>query len=104
VHRFLAWLVLALTLGLGAYLYRGSALRWLAHAGAVVAVLAVIQFNLGAFTVVYRVPIGLAVVHQGMAYLLLSAAVVLWHRARGRGSPDGGRQAARGDGGLARPG
>lgn len=46
-------------------------------APALVALLAFIQFNLGAMTVVRHVALPWAVTHQACAYLLVSAAVLL---------------------------
>jgi heme A synthase len=45
------------------------------------ALIVLAQLNLGAITVLTRVQIGWAVAHQGLAYLLLSAATLLLFRA-----------------------
>ncbi len=86
VHRALGWLLLACALGLFVYLRRAQPRAALGRAAGLVAVLAFVQLNLGALTVVTRVAIPLAVAHQGVAYLLVSSVVALLHRALGSGT------------------
>jgi heme A synthase len=87
LHRFLAWLTLGYALFLWSYLRRSPGVRpALARAASWLAVSVFVQFNLGALTVLSRVRLELAVAHQVMAYLLLSCAVLLLHRAYGSGA------------------
>lgn len=82
VHRWLAWLVV---LAIGAFVawalrkpLDGDARRalWL------LLTIVLTQLTLGAFTVLSGVNIVVAVLHQGVAYLLLSACVLVAHRVR----------------------
>lgn len=80
VHRVLAFVLLGYAVWLVLALRRsGPSLRAAAwfFLGAVLG-----QGLLGAMTVMLRVPIGVAVVHQGGAYVLCGAAVLLLHAAR----------------------
>jgi cytochrome c oxidase assembly protein subunit 15 len=79
VHRVLAFALLGYALALAWWLRAASpALR----AAAIFLVLAVLgQAALGVLTVVLRVPLGVAVVHQGGAYVLCSAAVLFVREA-----------------------
>jgi len=80
LHRVLAVALLAYACVL-AYVFRRSHAEL--RASAWFFVLAVIgQAALGALTVVLHVPMGVAVVHQGGAYVLFSAAVLFVHAAR----------------------
>ena len=82
IHRALAWLVLFYAFALALrvrQVHRGEAPG---RAALVLGVLAFVQLNFGALTVVMRVPTTLAVAHQATAYLLLSVAVALCHRLR----------------------
>lgn len=81
LHRAFGVMVLLMALGLWGWL-RGTraAVGW---AAGLLATLTLVQFNLGALTVVSRVAIPWAITHQAGAYLLVSAALLLWHRARG---------------------
>lgn len=78
LHRSGAWLLLAALLLL-LWSLRGAAgslsrWRWLLLG------LFALQFALGVATIIYRVPVWAAAAHQGVAFLLLSATVGLWHR------------------------
>lgn len=74
IHRALAVLVVLAALGV-------AGLAWRDRRGPALAVVAtvLVQFVLGALTVVYAVPIPLAVAHQANALLLCSALVWLLH-------------------------
>ncbi len=75
VHRSLAYLVAASAMWVAVKLYRaGAGSRALAIGG-----LVVMQFVLGVSTIIYGVPIALAVSHQAGAALLLAATVVAAH-------------------------
>lgn len=81
LHRAVGALVLLLALGLWGWL-RATRVA-LGGAAGLCAILTLAQVNLGALTVVSRVAIPWAVAHQALAYLLVSAALLLWHRAHG---------------------
>jgi cytochrome c oxidase assembly protein subunit 15 len=82
IHRALAFVVLGCAVALWVYVQRLPALPAVKRAALLLAVTVFLQLNLGAVTVLTRVQLGWAVAHQALAYLLLSAAVVLLHRAR----------------------
>lgn len=82
IHRALAFLALGCATALWIYVQRIPALPAVRRAAMLLAVAVFLQLNLGAITVLSRVQIGWAVAHQGLAYLLLSAATLLLHRAR----------------------
>jgi cytochrome c oxidase assembly protein subunit 15 len=71
-------LLLALIIGIH---YRSKPLRWMA---AVASILVLIQFTLGVLNVMYLLPLGIAVAHNGVAALLLAAMVSLLFLARGK--------------------
>jgi cytochrome c oxidase assembly protein subunit 15 len=81
LHRFLGWATLCYAIGMWAYLRRAEPRGPVRRAAGLVAALGFLQLNLGALTVVTRVVTSLAVAHQVLAYALLSAAVLLLHRA-----------------------
>jgi cytochrome c oxidase assembly protein subunit 15 len=80
LHRALGWLLLGYAFALFAWLRAAGEAPRLRRAAGWVALAAFLQLNLGALTVVSRVALPLAVMHQAMAYLVLSSAVVLLHR------------------------
>jgi cytochrome c oxidase assembly protein subunit 15 len=94
LHRLFGWLCFFFGLALWAYLRKAAPSLALRRAAALVALLVFMQLNLGAITVVTRVQLGWAVAHQGLAYLLLSASVVLLHRALGGGAASRAAEAA----------
>jgi len=81
IHRALAFVVLGGAVALWIYIQRSSGHRHVRRAGLWLALIVFAQLNLGAITVLSRVQIGWAVAHQGLAYLLLSAATLLLFRA-----------------------
>lgn len=81
IHRALGFAVLGGATALLIYVLRLRALPEVRRAAAWLAIAVFAQLNLGAITVLTRVRIGWAVAHQGLAYLLLSAATVLLFRA-----------------------
>lgn len=83
MHRVLAWLVLFHAFALAARLWQAHGRGPVGRAALGLGALAFVQLNLGALTVVLRVPTPMAVAHQAMAYLLLSVAIMLCHRLRG---------------------
>lgn len=76
LHRHLAWAVVIAGLALA---WRARPLRGPAHA---LATLLLVQLCLGIATVMSSVHIALATAHQGVAFLLLCAAVWLLHASR----------------------
>jgi cytochrome c oxidase assembly protein subunit 15 len=86
VHRALAFALLFGAIGLFAYVRRVEPRAALGRAAGLVAALVFVQFNLGALTVVRHVDVPWAVAHQALAYLLISSAVLLLHRALGSGA------------------
>jgi cytochrome c oxidase assembly protein subunit 15 len=83
LHRSFAWLVLGYAIALCVYLRRKAPRRAVGRAALLVAIVAFVQLNLGAITVLSRVALPWAIAHQAVAYLLTSSAVVLLHRALG---------------------
>jgi cytochrome c oxidase assembly protein subunit 15 len=79
LHRALGWLLLVYAFALFVWLRRAvapavrRAAGWLAFA-------VFVQLNLGALTVLNRVALPLAVLHQAVGFLVLSSAVLLLHR------------------------
>jgi len=79
LHRTLGWLVVAAVFAFCWQVWRtGDTGRPRTAAYALLA-LTLVQFTLGVLTVVFHVPIGLAVTHQACGFLLLSAALVAAH-------------------------
>ena len=84
-HRLLATLTALLALGTAASGWKFVALRGRVAA---VGLLAAAQYVLGVTTLLWAVPIDLAVLHQAGATLLLTAWLVLLHALRPPRSPD----------------
>jgi cytochrome c oxidase assembly protein subunit 15 len=80
LHRALAFVLLAYAIAVAAYLRSNHPDTDVRKAALWVGGLAFAQLNVGAITVLSRVALPWAVCHQGLAYLLLSAAVLLVHR------------------------
>ena len=80
LHRALAFAVLGYAIAAAVYVRRVSPSVLVRRAGALVGALAFLQLNVGAFTVLSRVALPWAVLHQGLAYMLLSGAVFLVHQ------------------------
>src|SRR5262249_30330421 len=87
LHRALAWLVLGYAIALSVLLRNKDSDVAVARAAALVALVAFVQLNLGALTVVSRVAFHWAIAHQAVAYLLLSSVTLLLHRALGGQTP-----------------
>jgi cytochrome c oxidase assembly protein subunit 15 len=83
LHRLFGWLLLAGTIGIWVYLRGTRARAVVSGAALLVAALTFVQFNLGALTVLRHVQLQFAVAHQALAYLVVSSAVFLLHRALG---------------------
>lgn len=83
IHRSLAWFVLIFGILLFTRLRRACQQdESLRQSSLIFLIALVMQFVLGALTVLFNVPISVATIHQGMAYLLLSSVVVLIHALR----------------------
>lgn len=82
VHRALAWLAAGYGLGLWFAVRRAQPGPRLRLASRLIVGLLAVQVVLGVLTVVYAVPISLAVAHQGCAFFLLSATLLLVHQLR----------------------
>ena len=85
IHRFIGWIAFCYAIGLWAFLRRAESRASIRRAAGLLAATGLIQFNLGALTVLHRVDATLAVAHQVGAYLMLSSTVFLLHRALGGG-------------------
>jgi cytochrome c oxidase assembly protein subunit 15 len=86
IHRLIGTLTLATFVGAGVLLYRRAQTSSDRTLGAVLISIVSAQFLLGVLTVVFSVPIPLAVLHQGVAMLLLGAITALLHRSLARPS------------------
>jgi cytochrome c oxidase assembly protein subunit 15 len=81
IHRFLGFCVLGAAFGLFVWVRRVSTDARARQIAVLIAALTFVQLNLGALTVIERVALPLAVSHQALAYVLLSAGTWLVHRA-----------------------
>lgn len=82
IHRVLGWLTLAAVVGLAALVWRSGCVGRPRKTAQALLALTAVQFALGALTVVFHVPLSLAVTHQAGGFLLLSAALVAAHSLR----------------------
>jgi len=86
VHRFFGWFVVLVVVAFAIWARRRPLpLRFARLLWALLAV-TLLQFMLGALTVVFHVPTWLAVGHQLVGFALLSVAVAALHAASGRGA------------------
>jgi cytochrome c oxidase assembly protein subunit 15 len=83
LHRLFGWMLLCGAIAIWVFAWRVRARRAVTRAAAAMAALTFVQFNLGALTVLRRVDVPWAAAHQAVAYLLVSSAVFLLHRALG---------------------
>jgi cytochrome c oxidase assembly protein subunit 15 len=74
-HRFVAYIVVLFALAQAFAAWRRASGSPLARRAVALAALALLQAALGVATLLFVAPIGLALVHQAMALLLLGAAV-----------------------------
>lgn len=84
LHRHFAWVVLAAGLWLAAKAREAASDPGQGRAATVLAVTLVLQVVLGIATVMTGVSLAVASAHQGVAFLLLCAAVWVWHAFRER--------------------
>jgi len=80
LHRALAFAVLALAIAAAVYARKTHTGADVRRAALWVGAVAFAQLNLGAITVLSRVALPWAVLHQAFAYLLVSSAVLLAHQ------------------------
>ncbi len=86
LHRYMAYLVLAVIV-LGILKSRKlkneeSGSRELKTCYNILGFVVLIQFLLGVFTLIYKVPVTLGVIHQATAFLLFAASIYLMHFIR----------------------
>lgn len=82
IHRWLAWLVAAAAIGLSVVALRRARSPRQRAAAWTLTGLVTVQFILGVITVVQAMPLWAAASHQGVAFLLLSAALWVAHSGR----------------------
>lgn len=87
LHRTLAYASAALALATAAAAWRSSHDAIVRRRAVALAVVVVGQLALGAFIVLWHVPLALASAHQVNAMLVFSCALVLLHRLRAGGAP-----------------
>jgi cytochrome c oxidase assembly protein subunit 15 len=77
IHRCLAWILALWIIGYWIYIRRnpGKFSEGIRHSVNFLAVMVVIQFLLGMFTLLYSVPVWLGLLHQAGAFLLFAGAV-----------------------------
>ena len=82
IHRYIAYIVVALCIGI-TYLASKADLNQTQKTGvALLCFFVCLQFLLGVFTLIYKVPVSLGVLHQVGAFFLLSVSLFLCHRLR----------------------
>lgn len=76
VHRIGAFIVALYLLGLSVVLAQNKSAPMLRRAGLCIALVVLVQFSLGIANVVYMLPLAVAVLHNGIAALLLALMLV----------------------------
>jgi cytochrome c oxidase assembly protein subunit 15 len=89
-HRLLAWLLLLLVPWLWWRVQRGSASPRTRLGAHLLLAALVVQFALGVATLLAAVPVALGAAHQGVATLVLAAALFMLHACTGRAKKTGG--------------
>jgi cytochrome c oxidase assembly protein subunit 15 len=84
-HRSLAYLLLAMTLAHLARAVRSRADRAVIRAALIIAAAMILQAALGVLTLLYLVPIDLALAHQAGAILVLTLVLLQVERLSGKG-------------------
>jgi heme a synthase len=79
-HRTLAYLIVIVTAVFGLSIWRRHRLR---APAAALGIALLIQTALGIGTILYGVPLGLALVHQANAMAVLALSLLMLHRASG---------------------
>ncbi len=82
LHRTFGWLILFSAAGIWLYARKLPLSSKQSHAVKVIAALAAFQFLLGVLTLIYVMPLGLAIAHQAVAALLFASAINLNHSLR----------------------
>lgn len=83
IHRTLAYLITALVLYVGISAFRDNKLnKYHKDAALVLLSFIFIQVLLGIFTLLYKVPISLGVIHQAMAFFLFASSIYFLHRLK----------------------
>jgi len=82
IHRLGAVLTAAYILILALFILLKSKVKYLRAVAWLMAVLVLIQFSLGVINVMYLLPIGIAVAHNGVAAILLSTVFCAFHFTR----------------------
>ena len=78
-HRIIAFILVGLTASIAYLASKKDINQTQKTAVASLCLFVVIQFSLGVFTLIYKVPVSLGVLHQVGAFLLLSVALFLTH-------------------------
>jgi len=87
MHRLLGWLVAFAVIAFAFWVRRGDASPAFSRMVRMMLVVTLLQFVLGAFTVIFHVPTWLAVTHQLGGFALLSVMVAAMHAADARRAP-----------------
>ena len=83
IHRTLAYVITLIVLYVGISAMRDKKLeKYHQHAAMLLLSFIFIQVILGIFTLLYKVPISLGVIHQAMAFFLFAASIYFIHRLR----------------------
>lgn len=83
IHRTLAYLILFMVLSIGISAYRDNKLeKYQKDAALILFSFIFLQVLLGIFTLLYKVPISLGVIHQAMAFFLFAASIYFIHRLK----------------------
>ena len=82
LHRTFGWLILFSTAGIWLYARKLPLSLKQSHAVKVIAGLVALQFVLGVLTLIYVMPLGLAIAHQAVAAILFASAINLNHSLR----------------------
>jgi len=82
LHRSFGWLILFSAVGIFLYARKLPLSSKQLHAVKVIAGLVAVQFVLGVLTLIYVMPLGLAIAHQAVAAILFASAINLNHSLR----------------------
>jgi cytochrome c oxidase assembly protein subunit 15 len=80
-HRLLAYAIAIFAAVSAIFIWRDGALRFLRSSIAVVWAAILVQIALGVATIIYNVPLDLALAHQANAIVLFALALWHYHRA-----------------------
>jgi len=82
LHRTFGWLILFSAAGIWLYARKLPLSSKQSHSVKVIAGLVALQFVLGVLTLIYVMPLGLAIAHQAVAAILFASAINLNHSLR----------------------